>query len=111
MTIIVCGSAMSVMTGILSGTSPMRGRGPRRPTIGVVRPSAKQAGSRVSANPDLARLDRITHLLAEHKRTAPASTIKRLLSSLEGFTPDLTTAAHRRSDVELVDLERLYEGE
>ena len=25
-TVIVCGSAMSVMTGILSGTSPMRGR-------------------------------------------------------------------------------------
>ena len=56
MTIIVCGSAMSVMTGILSGTSPMRGRGPRQPTIGVVRPSAKQAGSGVSANPDLGRV-------------------------------------------------------
>ena len=26
MTVIVCGSAMSAMTGILSGTSPLRGR-------------------------------------------------------------------------------------
>ena len=61
--------------------------------------------------PDLARLDRITHLLAGHKRTAPAPGIKRLLFSLEGFTPDLSTAANRRADVELVDLERLYGGE
>ena len=60
---------------------------------------------------DLARLDRITDLLARHKRTSPAPNIKRLLFSLKGFTPDLSAAARRRADVELIDLERLYDGE
>ena len=61
--------------------------------------------------PDLARLDRITDLLAGSKRVSPAPTIKRLLFSLDGFTTDLSEAAHRRHDVELVDLHRLYEGD
>jgi hypothetical protein len=60
--------------------------------------------------PDLARLDRITDLLADNKRISPAPTIKRLLFSLDGFTADLSKAAHRRHDVELVGLDRLYEG-
>ena len=60
---------------------------------------------------DLARLDRITDLLAGHKRISPASNIKRLLFSLKGFTPDLSAAARRHADVELIDLERLYQGE
>ena len=61
--------------------------------------------------PDLARLDRITDLLADNKRVSPAPTIKRLLFSLEGFTADLSGTARRRHDVELVDLDRLYEGD
>ena len=61
--------------------------------------------------PDLARLDRITDLLANNKRVSPAPTIKRLLFSLDGFTADLSETAHHRHDVELVDLHRLYEGE
>lgn len=61
--------------------------------------------------PDLARLDRIADLLAGHKRISPAPNIKRLLFSLKGFTPDLSAAARRRADVELIDLERLYHGE
>ena len=61
--------------------------------------------------PDLARRDRITDLLADNKRVSPAPTIKRLLFSLEGFTTDLSANAHGRHDVELVDLDRLYEGE
>lgn len=59
---------------------------------------------------DLDRLDRITDLLATHKRISPAPTIKRLLFSLEGFTPDLCTTARQRPDVELVSLNRLYKG-
>lgn len=61
--------------------------------------------------PDLARLDRITGLLADNKRVSPATTIKRLLFSLEGFTADLSATAQRRHDVELVGLRRLYEGD
>ena len=60
---------------------------------------------------DLARLDRITDLLARHGRTSPASNVKRLLFTLKGFTPHLSAAARRRADVELIDLERLYQGD
>ena len=38
-------------------------------------------------------------------------TARRLLFSLEGFTPELTAEARHRHDVELVDLDRLYEGD
>ena len=61
--------------------------------------------------PDLARLDRITDLLAGHKRISPTPTVKLLLFSLDGFTTYLSEAARRRHDVELVDLLRLYEGD
>ena len=60
---------------------------------------------------DLARLDRITDLIAGHKRISPAPTIKRLLFSMAGFTPDLSTAARYRPDVALIDLERIYKGD
>jgi len=59
---------------------------------------------------DLARLDRIAGLLTEHPRTSHAATTKRLLFSMAGFAPDLSEAARRRPDVELVDLDRLYDG-
>ena len=59
---------------------------------------------------DLARLDRIADLLAGRQRISPAATTKRLLFSMAGFTADLTEAAGHRTDAELVDLDRLYEG-
>lgn len=60
--------------------------------------------------PDLSRLERIIELLAGHKRITPAVGVKRLLFSLEGFTPELASVNRDRADVELVDLDRLYTG-
>ena len=60
---------------------------------------------------DLGRLDHISDLIAGHKRISPASNIKLLLFSLKGFTRDLSAAARRRADVELIDLERLHRGD
>ena len=59
----------------------------------------------------LARLDQLADLLASRSGVTLSPTAKRLLFSLEGFTPDLTAAARSRPDVELVDLSRLYEGD
>ena len=58
----------------------------------------------------LARLDRIAALLDQRDRVSVAPTARRLLFSLEGFTPELASEARTRHDVELVDLDRLYEG-
>lgn len=58
----------------------------------------------------LERLDRLGDLLAGHSGIALSPTVKRLLFSAEGFTADLADAARTRPDVELVDLDRLYEG-
>ncbi len=78
------------------------------------RPAVVQCIGEVKASrldvSDLAGLDRITQLLAGHKRLSPAAKVKRLLFSLEGFTPELSTAGRHRPDVELVDLDRLYTG-
>lgn len=60
--------------------------------------------------PDLARLDRIAAQLGAHKRISPAPNVKRLLFSLDGFTPELAAARRQRPDVELVGLDRLYAG-
>lgn len=57
---------------------------------------------------DLRRLDRLRALLAAR---ANVSRTKLLLFGRSGFAPDVVEAAHMRSDVELVDLERLYEGD
>lgn len=59
----------------------------------------------------LARLDDLADLLASRSGVTLSPTSKRLLFSLEGFTPDLAAAARSRPDVELVDLPRLYEGD
>ena len=48
----------------------------------------------------LARLDHIADQLAGHQRISAAASTKRLLLSLTGFTPDLSEAARRRTDVE-----------
>ncbi|MCY4104717.1 MAG: hypothetical protein OXG55_15890 [bacterium] len=60
---------------------------------------------------DLQRLDHRADLVAGRKRVSLAGTSKRLLFSLEGFTPELAAVAASRPDVELVDLDRLYEGD
>ncbi len=59
---------------------------------------------------DLTRLDRLTQLLAGRDRVSPSPTLKLLLFSLDGFTPALIGGANRRSDVELIDPDRLYHG-
>ena len=59
---------------------------------------------------DLARLDRTASLLDSRKGVSTAPGLKRLLFSLKGFDPELSAAARRRPDVELIDPARLYEG-
>lgn len=58
----------------------------------------------------LTRLDRLADLLAGRSGVTLSPTAKRLLFSTQGFTPELTAIAQTRSDVELADLHRLYEG-
>lgn len=55
---------------------------------------------------DLARLEQARSLLGPD-----AANAKLLLASASGFTAQLRSAAKRRSDVELADLQRLYEGD
>ena len=83
--------------------------GPGKPSPVLIQAIGEAKAKRLDT-PDLARLDRITDLLAAHKRISPAPAAKRLLFSLDGFTTDLSEAARHRHDVELVDLHRLYEG-
>ena len=70
-----------------------------------------EAKARRLGTEDLARLDRLAGLLAQRDDATLAPNTKRLLFSLEGFGGDLASAAATRSDVELVDLPRLYEGD
>ena len=79
---------------------------PRRTVIGVL---GESKARRLHEN-DLTRLDRIAELLDQRPRVTVPADAKRLLFSLQGFTPELTATANRRSDVELVDLDRLYNG-
>ena len=75
----------------------------------VVQVIGEAKAGRMDAS-DLARLDRIAELAAERKGMAAAPGLKRLLFSLEGFDAELSAAARRRPDVELIDPARLYEG-
>ncbi len=59
----------------------------------------------------LARLDHLTVLLAGRSGVTLSPTAKRLLFSAQGFTPELTAAGQTRTDLELVDLHRLYESD
>jgi len=54
------------------------------------------------------RLDRLRGLLVAR---ADVSRTRLLLFGRSGFAPDLLAAAQTRSNVELIDLERLYEGD
>ncbi len=67
-----------------------------------------KGGDAVRTMDDLRRLDRLRGLLVAR---ADVSRTRLLLFGRSGFAPDVLDAAERRSDVELVDLERLYEGD
>ena len=84
------------------------GGDPRRDIVLQVLGEAK--ASRLGVG-DLQRLDRVAGLLAGRKRVSWSGTAKRLLFSLDGFTPELVAVAGGRPDVELVDVDRLYEGD
>ncbi|MGN9840841.1 hypothetical protein ACTMTI_22230 [Nonomuraea sp. H19] len=55
---------------------------------------------------DLDRLDRLKELLTEHGHDTASAVLA--LFSMEGFQPDLVSAARRREDVLLVDLSALF---
>jgi uncharacterized protein len=65
-----------------------------------------KSGAEAIGLDQLVRLDEVVARLAG--RTA--DTVKRLLFARSGFTAELSRAARQRSDVELVDLHRLYHG-
>lgn len=75
---------------------------PRLLAIGEAKGSERERGV-----PDLRRLER---LRSELGTRADIGRTKLLLFGRSGFDVDLTGEARRRDDVELVDLERLYEG-
>lgn len=66
-----------------------------------------KSGEALRTLADLARLDRLRGLLAAR---ADVGETRLLLFGRAGFDPDLVAEARRRRDVELIDLERLYEG-
>lgn len=87
--------------------APGRRRAARNPTVlvlGEAKASARQRGT-----DDLVRLDRVRATLVA--RGVDAGGARLLLFGRNGFTADLSAAAARRSDVELVDLQRLYGGD
>lgn len=57
---------------------------------------------------DLDRLDRLASLIDTNGRARVTPHARRLLFSASGFDAALRTAAGRRDNVELIDLERLY---
>ena len=81
------------------------------PSRGLVPIQAIGEAKTTRVNPrDLQRLDRINRLLDENERVSAAPRTKLLLFSLQGFSTELAEIARRRPDVELVGLERLYDG-
>jgi len=79
----------------------------RNPTIRVLG-EAKDT-NRARGDNDLARLERIRELLAS--RGARVTHTRLLLFSRSGFDPALTRTAKNRPDVELIDLNRIREGD
>lgn len=84
--------------GIRAGPSPQVA------LLGEAKFRAGPIGLRV-----LADLERARSLLAQ--RVSVDEDAKLLLFSASGFDRSLIAAAHRRGDVELIDLERLYTGD
>ena len=79
---------------------------PRQTTVQLL---GEAKASRLGTE-DLARLDRLAELLDERKAVSLAPTARKLLFSIQGFSPDLEATPRHRPDVELIDLDRLYEG-
>jgi hypothetical protein len=86
------------IVGIRAGASTKVG------LLGEAKFRAEPAGLGV-----LARLERARDLLSA--RADVQDDVKLLVFSASGFDSGLLTASHSRSDVELVDLDRLYAGE
>jgi uncharacterized protein len=66
-----------------------------------------KAGKEAVGVAQVARLDEIVMKLG--KRATPS--VQRLLVSRSGFTLDLNRLAATRSDIQLIDLHRLYDGD
>lgn len=83
---------------------------PAHPTHATIRAIGEaKATTRPCGTEDLARLERIRTLLGERGHDVAATRL--LLFSRAGFTSGLVAAERARSDVELVDLTRLYHGQ
>jgi uncharacterized protein len=80
----------------------------RRDRVRLVAIGEAKGGSARRRLDDLARLERLRGLLAAR---ADTTRTRLLLFGRAGFEPDVVEAARGRSDVELVDLHRMYEGE
>lgn len=83
--------------------------GRRKRTIQVLGEAKGTTGSRTLG--DLRRLDRIQDLLQQRSGVAVSTGVKKLLFGMNGFDAALMEAVRSRSDVELVDLDRLYFGD
>lgn len=83
---------------------------PRRGPAGrpIVLAIGEAKGSDAPLDP--AHLERLERLRARLAGRADVARTKLLLFGLAGFEPRLRRAARGRADVELIDLERLYEG-
>ncbi len=81
----------------------------RSETVGLLG-EAKSGGTPAGVGV-LARLERARDLLLARAAVTVAADVKLAVFSASGFDRALLAAARRRSDVELVDLERLYTGE
>jgi hypothetical protein len=116
---ILCGSALSIMNELLSGTKPLRGRAMmdmRLPALDY-RDSARLWGI---TDPQTAFLVHSTvdgilgyrsliKSTPQHAADFDQWVVDNLLAlDVSVFTQDLREAAEQRSDVELVDLPRLY---
>ena len=99
---------LDVAAAALPSAGPGASARSRRPTAVQVLGEAK--ASRLDTA-DLARLDRIAELLDGRDKVSVMPTARRLLFSLDGFTAELAAAARHRPEVQLVDLDRLYEGD
>lgn len=67
-----------------------------------------KGGGAARTTGDLARLERLRGLLASR---ADVTRTWLLLFGRSGFAPEVVQATRGRRDVELIDLERLYEGD
>ncbi len=85
-------------------TARARGGGIRVAVIG----EAKHT-NRARTVADLERLERIRALLISRGDATPSTRL--LLFSASGFDRNLTAAAEERHDLELIDLDRMYNGE